>query len=74
MNDNPFLYDLDVMIIKLIDENKSKSLNEVETYFSGSNSISEIRTLLDEASIDNNIDYSTCIAELERRARDLVLN
>lgn len=74
MNDNPFLYDLDVMIIKLIDENKSKSLNEVETYFSGSNSISEIRTLLDETSIDNNIDYSTCIAELERRVRDLVLS
>lgn len=72
MNDNPFLYDLDVMIIKQIMDSGDVNLEEVLNYFSGGKDAGKIQHLIEESYCERNIDYYYHINELERSVHDII--
>lgn len=73
MINNPFIYDMDVMIVKNIElkSNENISLSEIENTFVNSKHINSIKS--DINCIDNtNFNYSECVEELERIGRELI--
>lgn len=72
MNDNPFLYDLDVMIIKDIMELENFNLEEVVDYFSGSKDLVSVESQVEEINSNRYLDYNSYIAQLRNEVNNII--
>lgn len=72
MNDNPFLYDLDVMIIKDIMELENFNLLEVVDYFSGSKDLVSVESQVEEINSNRYLDYNYYIAQLRNEVNNII--
>lgn len=72
MNDNPFLYDLDVMIIKDIMELENFNLEEVVDYFSGSKDLVSAESQVEEINSNRYLDYNSYIAKLRNEVNNII--